>query len=83
MEHIDHHVHDNHMVLGIVCCCFVCFMFAGFAFMEKGKCMCFVSLDLEDELACLFVLVFAFHEDWCEFGFNWHIRLWKDEEPHT
>ncbi len=51
--------------------------------MEKGKCMCFVSLDLEDELACLFVLVFAFHEDWCEFGFNWHIRLWKDEEPHT
>jgi len=35
----DHYVHDNHMVFGIVCC-FVCFMFLGSAFMEKGEWAC-------------------------------------------
>lgn len=63
MEHNDHHVHDNHMVFIIRCCCFVCFMFAGFAFMEKGECRHSVSLNLEGEIARLFVLVFALHED--------------------
>jgi hypothetical protein len=63
MEYNDHYVHDNHMVLGIVCCCFVCFMFVGSALMEKGDYRHFVSLDLKGELACLFVLVFALHED--------------------
>jgi hypothetical protein len=28
----------NHMVLGIACCCFMCFMFVGCAFMETGTC---------------------------------------------
>jgi hypothetical protein len=60
---IDHHVHDNRMVFGIICCCFVCFMFVGFAFMEKGGRRHFVYLDLESELAGLFVLVFSLHED--------------------
>jgi hypothetical protein len=62
---------------------FCVFMFAGFAFMEKGECRHSVSLDLEGELACLFELVFAIHEYWWEFGFNLHTRLRKDEEPHT
>ncbi len=57
MEHSDHYVHHNHMVFGIVCCCFVCFMFAGCAFMEKGECRHFISLDLEGKRARLFVLV--------------------------
>jgi hypothetical protein len=38
-------------------------MFAGFAFMEKGECRHSVSLNLEGEIARLFVLVFALHED--------------------
>ncbi len=38
MEHNDCHMHDNHMVLGIACCCFMCFMFVGCAFMETGTC---------------------------------------------
>jgi hypothetical protein len=38
MEHSDCHVHNNHLMLGIIdACCFVCFMFVGSAFMKMGK----------------------------------------------
>jgi hypothetical protein len=83
MEHTDHYVHDNHMVFGIVCCCFVCFTFAGCAFIEKGERRHSISLDLEGERACLFVLIFALHEDWREFGSDWCTGLQKDEESRT
>jgi hypothetical protein len=63
MEHSDHYVHNNHMVFGIVCCCFVCFMFPGCAFIEKVEPRHSISLDLEGEHARLFVLGFALHED--------------------
>ncbi len=79
MEHNDCHVH----IVPEIVCCFVCFMLVGCAFMEKGKCRCFVSLDLESKLAQLSMLVFAFHEDRWEYGFNQHTRLRKDEELQT
>ncbi len=82
-KHNDHYVHDNHKVIGIICCCFACFMFIANTFMEQGECRRSVSLDLIGELARLFVLVFALHEDWWKFGSNWHIELWKDEESWT
>ncbi len=82
MKHSDCHVHDNHMMLGITCC-FVCFMFVGCAFMEMGKWRCFVSLNLECELSCLFVLVFALHEDQWEYGSDWCTGLLEDEELQT
>jgi hypothetical protein len=57
------------MKLGIACCCLVCFMIAGCAFMEMGEERRFVSLDLECELSCLY-----------EFGFSssnwWECLLW-------
>jgi hypothetical protein len=37
-------------------------MFAGCAFIEKGKCRCSLSFDLKDELASSSMLVFTFHE---------------------
>jgi hypothetical protein len=75
MEHNDCHVHDNHMVFGIVCCSFVCFMFTCCVIMEKGNCRHFVYLDLEGELACLSILVFALHEDRWEYGLDQCTRL--------
>jgi hypothetical protein len=83
MEYSDHYVHDNQMVFGIVCCCFVCFMFAGCAFIEKGERRHSISLDFEGECARLFGLVFALHENWREFGSNWCTGLGKDEELRT
>jgi hypothetical protein len=71
MEHNDYHVHDNHMVSKIIYCSFVCFIFTSCAIMEKGECKCFVSLDLEGELACLSMLVFVLQ--W-EYGLNLHTR---------
>jgi hypothetical protein len=38
--------------------------------MEKEECKHFVYLDLKGELAHLFVLVFALHENQWEYGFN-------------
>jgi hypothetical protein len=37
MENSDYHEHANHMVLKIVYCLFLCFMFAICAFMQEGK----------------------------------------------
>ncbi len=68
------------MVLGIACSCFMCFMFVGCAFMEMGEWRHLVSLDLECELSCLSMLVFALHEDRWEDGFDWCIGLLEDEE---
>ncbi len=82
MEHSDRYVHNNHMVFVIVCC-FVCFMFADCAFIENGERRHSISLDLEGELACLFVLVFALHEDQREFGSHRRTGLQKDEESRT
>jgi hypothetical protein len=55
-------------------------MFAGCAFIEKGERRHSISLDLEGERACLFVLIFALHEDWQAFGSDWCTGLQKDEE---
>jgi hypothetical protein len=71
MEHNDCHVHDKHMVFRIIiCCCFVCFLFTRCAIMEKGECKHFVYLDLECEIAYLFMLVSTLHEDRWEYGFD-------------
>jgi hypothetical protein len=40
----------------------------------------FIFLILEDELASLSMLVFVFREISWEYGSNWCVGLWKDEE---
>ncbi len=52
MQHSACHEHDNHMVLGIVCCLFSVFYVCRCAFMEEGECRHTVSLVLENEFAC-------------------------------
>lgn len=71
------------VVFGIVCCCFVCFMFGGCASIEKGECRHSISLDLEGKRAHLFVLVFALYENQREFGSDWCTGLRKDEDSRT
>jgi hypothetical protein len=40
----------------------------------------FIFLILEDELASLSMLVFVFREISWEYGSNWCVGVWKDEE---
>lgn len=51
--------------------------------MEKGECKHFVYLDLECEIAHLFMLVSTLHEDRWEYGFDQCTGLRKDEELQT
>jgi hypothetical protein len=55
-------------------------MFVGCAFMEEGYCKHSISFVLENELVSLSMLVFVLHEISWEYGSDWCIGLWKDEE---
>ncbi len=58
----------------------MCFMFASCAFMEEGKCMRFVPLDLDHEHANVLMLVFVLHENSWEYDSYWCFGLRKGEE---